>query len=664
MPAADPTLNLRLRSIVLGLLSAGTIAAPLCWGATEVWGYCALQILGAIAAAIWLRTRPRTWPLLWLPICVFGLGLAQAVPLPPAIVELLAPLTFKTRQTAEEIARRPINGGTSLDTARTLDALRRCLLPALIVVIVGDIARHERSRRTLLICMASSGVIILLLGLAIDTGDGYKAMHFHDRAGSYRDYKNPLLSGLNSEGMGHADAVDVGGVPYVSNAPIVSKPYGVMLNANHFAACVGLTVPIIVGLLVALRFAANWPAWALPLVGVAYCLSAGYAVAIVAHSRGGILAMLVSGVVVGACAFATTRRRVWVLFPSLALVAVVFGALAWQRGLPRLLGGRLIALQAAGEMFVNSPWLGIGLGNYGVAYPAFSDQEVWYLAHNTWLEWAAETGLVGVLLLVGAMSVGVWKCALRRTSLPLASSPCLRLGMLGALAFAAAYAAADWCLQVPANAWLCAVLVGCLWGDLHSAQKPQERAPPDRELDGMSLSFVSGTLATGLFCLLLSIGALREILADRWMTPLRRAIALQHLPEILVRPLRLGASATEKQSWQQSAHRAEEGRPQLIEERRELLSAPLLAGIRAAEMFPESAEYAGYVAQAYLHQSRGIIGPEFRSAHDWFCRSLQLSPINPWTRRTLEAMDERIGLQGDARRDSTRDISTQSTREP
>ena len=62
---------------------------------------------------------------------------------------------------------------------------------------------------------------------------------------------------------------------------------------------------------------------------------------------------------------------------------------------------RLAHWQAAVEMIRAHPWLGIGFGNYAAAYPAYAlirwPNPLGH-AHNIYLNMAAETGLIGLLL--------------------------------------------------------------------------------------------------------------------------------------------------------------------------------------------------------------------------------------------------------------------------
>jgi len=80
---------------------------------------------------------------------------------------------------------------------------------------------------------------------------------------------------------------------------------------------------------------------------------------------------------------------------------------------------RMAHWQAAVGMFTDHPWLGVGIGNYPVAYPQYAVGR-WLdplgHAHNYYLNIAAEAGLVGLgayLLLFGACFVVAWRTVQR-----------------------------------------------------------------------------------------------------------------------------------------------------------------------------------------------------------------------------------------------------------
>jgi len=80
---------------------------------------------------------------------------------------------------------------------------------------------------------------------------------------------------------------------------------------------------------------------------------------------------------------------------------------------------RMVHWFTAGNMFLSSPWFGIGIGNFNVLFARFGVQG-WPIsaghAHNYYLHALAETGIVGasfyIVMLIAALTVGIR--ALRR----------------------------------------------------------------------------------------------------------------------------------------------------------------------------------------------------------------------------------------------------------
>ncbi|MBB5375764.1 O-antigen ligase [Deinococcus metalli] len=169
----------------------------------------------------------------------------------------------------------------------------------------------------------------------------------------------------------------------------------------------------------------RWPTGALAVVTL---LAAG--------SRGPIIA-LVAGTL-AAFAFQRERRRAWVLLP--AGVLVVLAAATSSAHLPfkplnRLLNdqtsGREYVWQDAIEGWKTSPLGGVGpyqggpyltylfkdgcqltptLERNDIGCPAALTRwsSVWLIAHNAWLHWLLESGVIGVAGLLAVMSYALW----------------------------------------------------------------------------------------------------------------------------------------------------------------------------------------------------------------------------------------------------------------
>ncbi len=237
------------------------------------------------------------------------------------------------------------------------------------------------------------------------------------------------------------------------------RAHGTFGQPNPFAGYLGLTLPLAGGIVVAglaggrLRIPWRW------VLAGSICGALMLCAAIMSWSRGawlGITAALISLAI--AVLWRPGRARGWILILVVLLVCgVLLGG--WAR-VPTFISQRLSDLaayvsvtdargveitdsnyavlerlahwQAAWSMWMSRPWLGIGTGNYEVAY-AQHRLPLWPEplghAHNYYLNMAAETGLVGLLSLslLGVMALLGLLRAIRRTA-------GLRLGvLLGAL---------------------------------------------------------------------------------------------------------------------------------------------------------------------------------------------------------------------------------------
>src|SRR5439155_20756804 len=110
-------------------------------------------------------------------------------------------------------------------------------------------------------------------------------------------------------------------------------------------------------------------------------------------------------------------------------------------------------------------WLGSGLGTFEDSFapltPAGSGRR-WDKAHNDYLQLLWETGVVGGLLFLAGVVVFVlrfWWPALRDFRHPV---DVFRVGIAVALMSIALHSAVDFCLQIGANGFLCALLAGLL----------------------------------------------------------------------------------------------------------------------------------------------------------------------------------------------------------
>jgi len=230
------------------------------------------------------------------------------------------------------------------------------------------------------------------------------------------------------------------------------RAYGTFEQPNPYGGYLGLTLPLAIALAFELR---TWPGRlaalaALLLMAAALVMSwsrgawLGFAAATlvlsVARSR---RAAILAGAAIGLLALALLLNSAHLLPPMLtqrfaglpAYFTVPDVTTAEVTEANYALIERLAHWQAAIRMWADHPWLGVGIGNYTVVYPAYALPhwpEPLGHAHNTYLNIGAETGLVGLVVYVIFWIAALWQ-ALRAIRSASDLSRAVALGTLGAL---------------------------------------------------------------------------------------------------------------------------------------------------------------------------------------------------------------------------------------
>jgi O-antigen ligase len=175
---------------------------------------------------------------------------------------------------------------------------------------------------------------------------------------------------------------------------IFPSPYpdvwGPFLSRNNFAQFLELIVPVALWLGLQSTYGRMWLAMAAAMLAAGLCSA----------SRAGGILLLVE--VVAVLALTRTKRTLWFAAAACACVALM-GA---GHFLDRLqsadaLAGRREIYSATVAMIRSSPWTGYGLGTFSLVFPEFAEADTGLIvdhAHNDWLEWSAEGGMVFVTL--------------------------------------------------------------------------------------------------------------------------------------------------------------------------------------------------------------------------------------------------------------------------
>jgi O-antigen ligase len=237
---------------------------------------------------------------------------------------------------------------------------------------------------------------------------------------------------------------------------------GTFEQPNPYAGYLGLTLPLAIGLIIASivpmrqRLSTKWLIWAsgsgaLMALAVAMSWSRGawlglaasigvMIVAVAARSGRaamlGVLSILVLAYLMAAGGFSLLPPSIVQRFSDFAPylgVVDVRGVEVTDANFAVL--ERMAHWQSAIGMWVDNPWLGVGIGNYEVLYPDYA-LPLWPNAlghaHNYYLNIGAEAGLVGLisyLILWGVALLHSWRATRRRSNLAWG----VALGVLGVI---------------------------------------------------------------------------------------------------------------------------------------------------------------------------------------------------------------------------------------
>jgi O-antigen ligase len=401
------------------VLVATLLGAPLALGAVVPWAWAALGIAAGLGLFLWAlgSVQQGMVKLIWSPLYI-----------PLAMFFLLGVAQYGARLT--------------LDRSETRQAL---------VLLVTDLAFFFLAVQ---LFGASRSAALRPFGLAtlvFAGGMGLFAI-LQSAAGMHRVY----------------GVIDTPGGGF----------FGPYVNRDHFAGLMEMLLPVAV-LYIAGRhgkFSPEASVWRLSAVALAL------AAFLLSGSRGGLLALSVEIAVVAAAlgrAGAETRHgRRLALAAALTLVAgVMLFAYVDPGWVAKKLGSvayvdktwadwasdrKKMAFDAL-RMWRDHPLLGVGLGDFETASPRYQSypSDLWIdHAHNDYVEAAAETGLVGALLIFSALAL-FFRLAFRDWGHPLRShAGWIRLGAAVGCCGMLVHSLGDFNLHIPANAAWFAVLAG------------------------------------------------------------------------------------------------------------------------------------------------------------------------------------------------------------
>jgi len=260
--------------------------------------------------------------------------------------------------------------------------------------------------------------------------------------------------------------------------------FGPYINHNHYAGMMEMAIPLAAGYVLSrpgdhsLRGRPALAGFAV-LVPIASVLLSG--------SRGGMLSILVETLILGAVVLrrAPIRRARGLAIWGIAGISLSLWLFLWMD--PGQVSKRLAVLfepsqQREDESFTgrkavyldslrllrDHPWVGTGLGSFGVAYSRYQTLAVDVVidhAHGDYVEALAETGIVGGAIIAAAIAIFIY-LAFRNLGPRLRQEPgWMRFGAALGVCGLLIHSLTDFNLHIPANAIWFAVSAGVALSD-------------------------------------------------------------------------------------------------------------------------------------------------------------------------------------------------------
>jgi len=429
--------------------------APVPLGSNRSWAW-ALLALWALALALWWlagcirgkRSYPailgEAWPMLLCGLLWLGYVWLQLVPLPVEILKILSPQAARWHIAAAAPATL-VAAPLTLDAYATLEAACKSTAYLAFFALSLILLRDRDRIRFAAYALIASGVLQALYGALIS---------------------------LQSAG---------------------EVASGTFPNRNHYAAYLTMCLSVGIGVLIATLTGAKHQSWGLFfrnlmqwVITPKMALRLGLVIMVIAlvltRSRMGnssfFISLLITGVIGLLLAKRATKSMVILLVSLVAIDVFIVGTyFGTKRVVDRIVQttaeteDRDEVATYALEMWKDYPVFGSGLGSFPVVFPRYSKDgtQVSYThAHNDYLEFGAETGLIGLALL-GLMVLTSFAAALRAQYLR--RDPLMRglsfAAMMGILALMI-HSSVDFNLQIPANALTFMLILAFAWISLYN----------------------------------------------------------------------------------------------------------------------------------------------------------------------------------------------------
>lgn len=592
--------------VIAVVLGVAAIASPLFLGCSPAVARFALEATLAAVIVIWACDRRRSPGALLLPLAIFGLIWLQIMPLPDSLLVWMAPISGGAWKIANEGIPRAW-GRISIDPAATAVGARRLLLGVGCFFVVRDIAANAGIRRGLAAALAVSAALMWVLGLAFPReAQDDLLLGLVDIAGPIYFWASSIPAPVETAGAANLNIVTVGRWQYPVADGLVGDVFGPFISSNQFAGAMCLTLPLLLAAWSAVA-RTKLPAWGAAGGTLAIAAAAAWTVGVRAGSRAGGAAIIVACIAFLALS-ARERWWRWTLVGVAGLTAAALAALSaaafgllpgfemlvpehLRPALMRLLSdNRSLGIQVGMRMVRASPVAGTGLDSYAEVFSRFEPRlGTMFYAHNDYVQWIAETGLIGGLV----AAVFAFFVVRRGIAWFHTQQGPERIFAAGAAAAAIGFASHEffeWNLHLPAIALMAVIVAGI--ASPNGRRAVDARSPFARLRIPAAIALVAVVVAaTGFLA--------RDMMTERTAKQLRTALAADR--HVLVDPKQAPPpkSATE---------------------------AAIAAGVAAAGRDPSNADLPLLLGQLHLHLAARAVRETDRDtleqmADEWFTKA-------------------------------------------
>lgn len=382
-----------VRALRYGIIAL-LFLAPLLFGTVEPWSLALMETTCISLFAVWIVGAIRKGegrlsyvkPPLLLPIgIIFALSVMQVLPLPPSLLKLISPQTYKVYLDSAIYQDNPGWRTISLYPHATILEIVRLFAYLCIYILTFQVLHDRESVGRMVMVVLVIGVFIALTGI-------FQIVSWNRKVLWLREFRSGF-------------------------------PFGAYFNRNHFAGLMEMAIPVSIGmgiyLLPSVRkgqglrsltsgFFTGMHAnkMILTMTGVIVMTTALF----LSLSRGGIVALSLSMLFFGIALSLKqpTRNKGWIIVSIFIIIIFSVGWFGWEPIIDKFgamknrdvsTGYRINVWRDTVGIVKDFPLFGTGLGTYEHIYPRYktvSSPERWEHAHNDYLEGAVELGIPGM----------------------------------------------------------------------------------------------------------------------------------------------------------------------------------------------------------------------------------------------------------------------------